>query len=748
MLLTFKQENMKKFLFLAALFLIGIHLFCYSQTIPYVLNKDNQQIKILSKRIAKNGWVYLKENLKLPASELVTKYKKAFGYLDKDDIKLSQTYKDSISEVYYYKQYHDNIEVENSEFVIHVKNGASILCYGDVMRSEVSIRPFLTEEQAFVIAKKHLYPKGNFPSKFKIDSVFKEYRPSGKLVYTKLQTNNKAGDDKYKLCYTYNIICSEPFDVKKIYIDSQDGSIAFIKSLIDKSNGTVSTWYNGSNSITTYFISGFPRGKFRLQDRSRGYIHPKVDATGGIQIYYDPYTYSYYAQADWDNRNYAEQNSDSWGPSLESTALWAIERAYDYFHVRFYRHGTDGNNMQVRIYPKSYTIYPDDVGAGYLSSDHFYEQYGIDLQYDGIYILNPCPGGDFYVTLDVLGHEFTHGVNHYSHDVGSGTNIEAQALSESFGDIFGELIQAYALGIAPDWRGGYEANTNSYKDLASPNSPGDPLFKFAAYVGDPYWNGNAYAKSGVQNRWFYLLSNSIGYEYAAKIAYRNMTVYLTSNSDYLAAYEGSVNASSDYFGACSYQTDQVKNAWAAVGVGEAATPCLQVTITGPESLLCQEGGNYSANVYGGSGNYSYAWYVDYSLYSTDSYINVAFNPQYSDEYHYITLEVTDGNVSDSDSKDVYVYYCGIGGKMNTTESINFTMYPNPATLETTIKIEDQTLIIEPYDIQIIDGNGRLVYANKSYDKEIKINTSKLQKGSYNTIIKYGRKYSSMKLIIE
>ncbi|NIW45715.1 MAG: hypothetical protein GWN30_13480, partial [Gammaproteobacteria bacterium] len=60
-------------------------------------------------------------------------------------------------------------------------------------------------------------------------------------------------------------------------------------------------------------------------------------------------------------------------------------------------------------------------------------------------------------------------------------------------------------------------------------------------------NGGVHTNSGVQNYWFYLLSEGgsgvndngdayfvtgIGIEEAAQIAYRNLTVYLMPGSDY------------------------------------------------------------------------------------------------------------------------------------------------------------------------------------------------------------------------
>ncbi|MFM7839309.1 MAG: fibronectin type III domain-containing protein, partial [Chitinophagaceae bacterium] len=87
---------------------------------------------------------------------------------------------------------------------------------------------------------------------------------------------------------------------------------------------------------------------------------------------------------------------------------------------------------------------------------------------------------------------------------------------------------------------------------------------------------------GVQNKWFYILVNGesgvndlgnayavtgIGWEKAARIAYRNLTVYLSASSGYAAARTGAIQAATDLFGAGSAEVIAVANAWYAVGVG-------------------------------------------------------------------------------------------------------------------------------------------------------------------------------------
>ena len=90
-----------------------------------------------------------------------------------------------------------------------------------------------------------------------------------------------------------------------------------------------------------------------------------------------------------------------------------------------------------------------------------------------------------------------------------------------------------------------------------------------------------HTNSGVQNFWFYLLSvggsgvndngdpysvTGIGISDAEKIAYRNLTVYLTPTSNFHNSRAGSINAAEDLFGLGSQQYFSVIDAWNAVGV--------------------------------------------------------------------------------------------------------------------------------------------------------------------------------------
>ena len=77
-----------------------------------------------------------------------------------------------------------------------------------------------------------------------------------------------------------------------------------------------------------------------------------------------------------------------------------------------------------------------------------------------------------------------------------------------------------------------------------------------------------------------MLFRSLGLAKAQAIAYRTLTNYLVSTSNYAAARTYSIKAAKDL----SYDTNQVKNAWNAVGVGGGTAPAL-VTMNNSNAAL-------------------------------------------------------------------------------------------------------------------------------------------------------------------
>src|SRR5262249_38719811 len=142
--------------------------------------------------------------------------------------------------------------------------------------------------------------------------------------------------------------------------------------------------------------------------------------------------------------------------------------------------------------------------------------------------------------LDILGHEYTHAVTGASASLAYSN--ESGALNESFSDMFGEAIENSVAG-PNDWLEGADRTAGAIRSLSDPNA----FFQPDTYQGT-FWffpagppaatndfNG-VHTNSGVQNFWFFLLSdggagtNDNGWAYsfsgigiidAAAIAYRN-----------------------------------------------------------------------------------------------------------------------------------------------------------------------------------------------------------------------------------
>ena len=112
------------------------------------------------------------------------------------------------------------------------------------------------------------------------------------------------------------------------------------------------------------------------------------------------------------------------------------------------------------------------------------------------------------VSLDIVGHEITHGV--VQSTAGLIYRNQSGALNESFADIFGEAIEHHARNNN-DWLMGGDiglnGNSGQFRSMQNPNQFADP----DTYLGD-YWyvgNGDAggvHINSGVMNKWFYIMT--------------------------------------------------------------------------------------------------------------------------------------------------------------------------------------------------------------------------------------------------
>ncbi len=209
----------------------------------------------------------------------------------------------------------------------------------------------------------------------------------------------------------------------------------------------------------------------------------------------------------------------------------------------------------------------------------------------------------FLGTLDQLGHETTHcAIDRGGIDLGVG---EGGALEESFGDIFGTMVEQAMFG-APDWNNGGDLPVafqhNFFRRLDNPTLSNPP--QPDTYLTSPFWlpptpadstndYGHIHVNDGVQNKWFYLLAQGgngvnasnvsysvqgVGLGTAAAIAYRNLFGQVMSSSGYLAAGAGAILAAGELCGDFSQERVSTQAAAAAVNI---ANPFTTPPVTNP-----------------------------------------------------------------------------------------------------------------------------------------------------------------------
>ncbi|MGB7846367.1 MAG: M4 family metallopeptidase [Candidatus Acidiferrum sp.] len=228
----------------------------------------------------------------------------------------------------------------------------------------------------------------------------------------------------------------------------------------------------------------------------------------------------------------------------------------------------------------------DDRGLRLDSSVHYGVQYD-NAFWDGQQMIYGDGDGElfnrFTISLDVIGHELTHGVTQYTAALQYAG--QSGALNESMSDVFGSMVKQWALGQTvdqADWligKGLLAPGVNgvalrSMKDPGSayddPQLGKDPQPKFMKdYINTTEDNGGVHLNSGIPNYAFYLAAAAIGgnsWDKTGRIWYDTLTKRLTPSSDFQAAADATTSAAGDLYGANSPEQTALITAWTTVGI--------------------------------------------------------------------------------------------------------------------------------------------------------------------------------------
>lgn len=462
---------------------------------------------------------------------------------------------------YRYQQLLDNIPVSYAYYVVHTKNNKVVsmngLLFDRIGSSSVSLNAVKALENAkeFVSAKEYMWENQLEENLLKRQTgdAKASYLPSPELQYVVDPSNL---DKPIKLGYHVTIYASNPLSKQAIFVDAMDGKIIHIENLLHFKDvkGTANTVYSGVQTITT-------------DSTSLGYTLKESGRGNGIETYNMKNGTNFSVFENFTDKNNVWDTINAQKDQYAVDAHWGTEMTYDYFSQKHKRNSIDNNGYKLI----NMVHYGSAFGNAYWDGTRMVFGDG-----DGTNTINPL------VSLDIIGHEITHGLTANTAKLVS--QNEPGALNESFSDIFGATIDWYARPDKANWKVGDEISS-IHRSLEDPNSTNHP----DTYQGT-FWGkindvdfGGIHSNNGVQNYWYYLLVQGgegtndkgnaysvkgIGMDKAAAIAFRNLTVYMTSLSNFQDARFYSIQSAIDLYGSCSPEVEAVINAWYAVGVGD------------------------------------------------------------------------------------------------------------------------------------------------------------------------------------
>ena len=490
-----------------------------------------------------------------------------------------------------------DIPVWEGEAIVHIKADGSLSNITDDLKDRIIVntKPNFTAEEATRMALNMYSGKAEITDASKVSMWIYRGADRDHLTY-RVETPRLDGTDRTA--------------IPVVFVDAETGEKVFEYNNLQTASG--SSLYSGtvnistSTAASTFYMEDLTRkqGTFNMNNTGN-----TSTGTGGTQ--------SRYTDTD-DIWNATAQRA---GVDAHYGAAWT----YDYYKNVHGRSGIDGADG-----PGTTTAAANSAISLLVSRVHFGASYNNAFWNGSTMTYGDGDGTTFtpLTTIDICGHEMTHGVTERTANLTYSN--ESGALNESMSDVMGSMVELYAHGgvvSANTWKIGEDAYTpgtagDALRLMDNPNAIGDPDHYSLRYTGTAD-SGGVHTNSSIVNHAYYLIAAggtnrvsgvtvpAIGTTDAAKIWYRALTVYMTSGTNFSAGRTATINAANDLFGSTSAQAASVATGWCAVGVGACsvtptptptATPTPNPTPTPTGGELISNGGfEVSASPWVGSG---------------------------------------------------------------------------------------------------------------------------------------------------
>lgn len=444
-----------------------------------------------------------------------------------------------------YQQFHEGLPVFGNRYILHEKDGKVMTATGQYSpQVNVSATPGINATTAVAFAKQTMKAreystKQAAPILCFVDPAFPKVSENLRLVYQ------------------VDLHSTTPFDKRRYFVDASSGKIIKQLPLILQEGvpSKAKTRYYGMQNITTDSIAS---QEFVLRDLTRG---------EGIFIFNGDGSDFTNTSSTWDLTN-AEQDE------VALDAHYCTQSYYDMLLADYNWRGQDGQG-------KAFNAYVHDGDYVNAFWDGEASRYG-----DG-----DCNYGPL-TTLEVMGHEFTHGIIDYTSQLVY--DGESGAINESLADMFGKMLERKTDPTNFSWLLGHSFRLSpDVEPLRVMNDPN--VLEMPAYYKGQYWiDGNGvHTNSSIGNLWFSMLMDgkqgtneagvafnvpALGVNKVGQIIFQTNKNYLTASSNYNAFYQYSVEVAETLYGVNSAEAQAVKEAWKAVGLPAGSTNSFDLAI--------------------------------------------------------------------------------------------------------------------------------------------------------------------------
>lgn len=406
-----------------------------------------------------------------------------------------------------YQQYYNDIKINNATYYVHSKDGLFVRGNG-----------YIHNNQSFNVGDTIGIAKAIIKTFDSIPMIPKNYN---EILNSIAKSNINVLPEIYPISeptnykYCYKITIGHPVN-KYYYVDANTSQIIKSESTLIQcgpgifgadegchTNTNAKTVRYGEQRIVTCFDDNLE--KYQLHDCSRNFT--TINSNYSINLV----DYTNFTDID-NNWNQSGEMENEYMDAYALDAHFAISKATDLFET-YGINGYDNSQSHFNILMHLSSLAdPTFLNAYWNNADK-----NISVgDGDGVTSIN-------LATIDVLGHEYTHGVMTNAIGLSYYGSNELSAIHEGLADIYA-ILSAHKSGLDNNWIVGEDIFLEGYiynniRNLETPTDPTSINFGPDTYLGDSWDTYVYHQKSLVLSHWFYLLvnggsgTNDFGIEY-------------------------------------------------------------------------------------------------------------------------------------------------------------------------------------------------------------------------------------------